>query len=151
MAIRINVHKNNNQRSEMYEQWYGYVDNDAPINIDKLAKHMAEHNLPYSEGCIAGIIKDMVKCIRELNLKSVPVKLDNLCIFKASVEAKPVKELKDFTIAKGIKRVHLCAQATGDFTAAELTKDGELELSKLALRQIEAAKKAAGTADATGN
>ena len=143
MAVRINVHKNTNSKSLAFGKWYGYVDNDDPIGINELADHMSAHNTPFSPGTIAGVLKDMVHCIRELNLKSVPVKLDNLCIFKASVETKGVSNLADFTIAKGIKRIRLSAQATGEFTADELTKDGNLVLSKLAKQQIEEAKEAA--------
>ena len=143
MAVRINVHKNTNSKSLAFGKWYGYVDNDDPIGIDELADHMSAHNTPFSPGTISGVLKDMVHCIRELNLKSVPVKLDDLCIFKASVETKGVSNLADFTIAKGIKRIRLSAQATGEFTADELTKDGSLILSKLAKQQIEEAKEAA--------
>ena len=143
MAVRINIHKNTNSKSLAFGKWYGYVDNDDPIGITELADHMSAHNTPFSPGTIAGVLKDMVHCIRELNLKSVPVKLDDLCIFKASVETKGVSNLADFTIAKGIKRIRLSAQATGEFTADELTKDGSLILSKLAKQQIEEAKEAA--------
>lgn len=140
MAVRINVHQNTNSKSLAFGKWYGYVDNDAPIGINELATHMAEHNTPYSIGCITGVLTDMVSCIRELNLKSVPVKLDNLCIFKASVETNGINNLADFTIAKGIKRIRMTAQATGEFTADELSKDGHLELSKLAKQMIDDAK-----------
>ena len=140
MAVRINVHKNTNSKSLAFGKWYGYVDNDDPIGINELADHMSAHS---------GVLKDMVHCIRELNLKSVPVKLDNLAIFKASVETAGVSNLADFTIAKGIKRIRLSAQATGEFTADELTKDGSLILSKLAKQQIEEAKESAN--DNTGD
>lgn len=147
MAVRINVHKNTNSKSLAFGKWYGYVDNDDPIGIDELADHMSAHNTPFSPGTISGVLKDMVHCIRELNLKSVPVKLDNLAIFKASVETAGINDLADFTIAKGIKRIRLSAQATGEFTADELTKDGSLILSKLAKQQIEEAKEAANNSN----
>ncbi|MBQ9655265.1 MAG: DNA-binding protein [Prevotella sp.] len=144
MAVRINVHKNTNSKSLAFGKWYGYVDNDAPIGIADLAAHMSEHNTPFSPGTIAGVLTDMVHCIRELNLNSVPVKLDNLCIFKASVETNGINDLAEFTIAKGIKRIRLSAQATGDYTADELTKAGSLELSKLAKQMIDEAKEHEG-------
>ena len=144
MSVKIDVHKNNNEKSSGFNKWYGYVDNDKPINLDDLALHMSQHNTPFSQGTIAGVLKDMVHCIRELNLNSIPVKIDNLAIFKASVEANGVDNLAEYTIPKGIKRICLCARATGDFTADELTKAGNMELTKLARKMIDEAKEADG-------
>lgn len=140
MSVKINIHKNNNEKSSGFNKWYGFVDNDTPINLDGLALHMSEHHTPFSQGTIAGVLKDMVRCIRELNLNSIPVKIDNLAIFKASVEANGVENLAEYTLPKGISRICLCAQATGDFTAAELTKAGNLVLSKMARKMIDDAK-----------
>ena len=46
---------------------------------------MAEHNTPFSEGTIEGILRDFVKCTREQTLMGNTVKVDDLAIFKVSV------------------------------------------------------------------
>ena len=64
------------------------MENAEPIGVEQLAKHMSEHNMPYSQGVIKGILTDMVSCIKELMLMGQPVKLADLAIFKATGEMK---------------------------------------------------------------
>jgi hypothetical protein len=121
---------------------------------------MAEHNTPFSEGTIEGILRDFVKCVREQTLNGNTVKVDNLAIFKVSVIGNGCKELYDAdldktitasigTIGKNDKTgpaVHslkLLAQATGEYTREELNKDGKLGWTDKAAAEILAAKNAA--------
>ena len=85
--IELNISKNTTTGSPGFNKWYPRVDYKETVTIDKLAKHMAEHNTPFSAGTVAGVLKDMVGCIRELTLMGNTVKIDNLAIFKCSVEA----------------------------------------------------------------
>jgi hypothetical protein len=122
-----------------------------------MAKHMAEHNTMFSEGSITGILIDFVKCVREQVLNGNTVKIDNLAIFKATVEANPLETLYDAdqdkvatatigTLAEGqktgpaVKTVKLLAQSTGDFTREELKKDVKLSWTDKAKAEIAAAK-----------
>ena len=56
---------------------------------------MAEHNTMFSEGSITGILIDFVKCVREMVMMGNTVKIDNLAIFKATVEANGLEALYD--------------------------------------------------------
>ena len=60
-----------------------------------MAHHMAEHNTMFSEGSITGVLIDFVKCIREQVLMGNTVKINNLAIFKATVEGNGLDTLYD--------------------------------------------------------
>ena len=117
--IELNVYKNTDTTSAQYGKAYARVDYKEQFDVNKLAKHMAEHNTPFSEGTIRGILTDMVKCIRELTLNGNAVKI-----------------------------LKLLAQATGEYSAAELNKDAVLGWTKKAQDAINADK--AAMAQATG-
>ncbi len=155
MAVKVYLSQNNNSSSSAFGKWFAFADNEKPIDLVGLAKHMSEHNTPFSEGTIVGILRDMVKCIRELNLNGQPVKIDNLAIFSAHVENRGGwQKLEDVNLTvgmtddkgkpAGIQSIRQCAQATGDFTKAELTKYGSLLLNRDWRQKVQEAKKAAG-------
>ena len=60
-----------------------------------MAMNMSEYNTMFSEGSITDILIDFVKCVREQVLNGNTVEIDNLCIFKATVEANPLDVLYD--------------------------------------------------------
>ena len=133
---------------------------NTTLNIHDMAVHMAEHNTPFSEGTIEGILRDFVKCTREQTLMGNTVKVDNLAIFKVSCVGNGCSKLydpdSDKTISASIgtmkktdkagPAVHslkLLAQATGEYTREELNKDGRLGWTDKAAAQIAEAKNAA--------
>ena len=122
MAILIEEYKNQNNASKTYGQYYGRAVDKPPMTLDELVEHMANHNTPYSPGCIKGVLTDMVKCIHHLLLDGCNVKIDNLAIFKAHIESTGAATLLDYDIRTNVKSIKLLAQAVGDFTRAELTK-----------------------------
>lgn len=150
MAVKCYLHQNNNEESKVYGRWFAMADTEKPIDLVGLAEHMAHHNTPFSEGTIIGILRDMVKCIRELNLLGQPVKIDNLAIFSAHVECKGGwLALKDVELSMGnddsvVQAIRQCAQATGDFTKAELTKYGSVILNREWRQKVQEAKQASG-------
>jgi hypothetical protein len=164
--IELNVYKNNDANSQNYGKAYARVDYKEMFDVAKLAKHMSEHNTPFSEGTIRGILTDMVKCIRELTLNGNCVKIENLAIFKASVQSNPcsrygvmratigAKSVKvgGQTVETGnaVKSVKLLAQATGEYTKSELNKDAVLGWTKKA-KELIAADQAAAAASTEGN
>lgn len=146
MALRTYLSRNeNNDKVGTLGNWYLRVDNLPPIGITELAHLIKEHNIGFSEGSIVGILTDMVNIIRGQLLMGQPVKLDNLAIFKASVENKGGwADLKDVSLRIGgdkdnIQAIRLLAQATGDFTKAELSKDGKLILDRQSAALVAAA------------
>ena len=158
--IELYISQNKNTASEAYGKYYPRVSYKQTMNIHDMAVHMAEHNTPFSEGTIEGILRDFVKCVREQTLNGNTVKVDNLAIFKVSVIGNGCKELYDADLDKTITAsigtvgkndktgpaVHslkLLAQATGEYTREELNKDGKLGWTDKAAAEILAAKNAA--------
>ena len=154
--MELNVYKNNDQTSEQYGQCYARVDYKEQYDVSKLSKHMAEHNTPFSEGTIRGILTDAVKCIRELTLQGNTVKIADLAIFKASVESNATQrygimkakigpkttKIQGVVSATGnaVKSVKMLAVATGEYTREELNKVASLGWTKKAQEAIDADK-----------
>ena len=158
--IELYISQNKNTQSEAYGKYYPRVSYKQTMNIHDMAVHMAEHNTPFSEGTIEGILRDFVKCVREQTLNGNTVKVDNLAIFKVSVIGNGCKELYDAntdktitasigTVGKNdktgpaVNSLKLLAQATGEYTREELNKDGKLGWTDKAAAEILAAKNAA--------
>ena len=100
--------------------YYARASHDETISIEQLSEHMSNHNSPYSEGTIRGVLTDMVSCIRELLLDSKKVKLDNLAIFSLSLHSTGAETAKDFSVSANIKSAHINARGTGSFSKKEL-------------------------------
>ncbi len=158
--IELYISQNKNTTSEAYGKYYPRVSYKQTMNIHDMAVHMAEHNTPFSEGTIEGILRDFVKCVREQTLNGNTVKVDNLAIFKVSVIGNGCKELYDADTDKtitasigslgkndktgpAVNSLKLLAQATGEYTREELNKDGKLGWTDKAAAEIAAAKAAA--------
>ena len=120
--IQIEEYQNQNVDSKYYGKYYARTVDNPPIGLTELADHMAEHNTPYSPGCIKGVMTDMVKCIRHLLLDGINVKIDDLAIFKAHIKSSPADTLLAYSIGTNVVDIHLTAQSTGKFTREELTK-----------------------------
>ena len=149
--------------SEQAGKLYARVSYKQNMDIHDMAVHMAHHNTAFSEGLIVGVLTDFVKCVREMVLSGNTVKVGNLCIFKATVEANALETLYDAqtdkvasatigTLKEGdktgaaIKVVKLLAQSTGDFTREELKKDVKLSWTDKTKAEIAAAKGEGGAA-----
>ena len=158
--IELYLSQNNNNKNDAYGKYYPRVSYKQTMNIHDMAVHMAEHNTPFSEGTIEGILRDFVKCVREQTLNGNTVKVDNLAIFKVSVMGNGCKELYDpatdktisasiGTLAKtdktgpAVQSLKLLAQATGEYTREELNKDGKLGWTDKAAAEIATVKAAA--------
>ena len=143
--------------TEQAGKLYARVSYKQTLSVQDMARHISEHNTMFSEGSITGILIDFVKCVREQILMGNTVKIDNLAIFKATVEANALETLYDAendkvasatmgTLAEGaktgaaVKTVKLLAQSTGDFTREELKKDVKLAWTDKTKAEIAAAK-----------
>ena len=152
--------------SEQAGKLYARVSYKQTLGIMDMARHMAEHNTAFSEGLITGILIDFVRCVREQVLNGNTVKIDNLAIFKATVEANGMETLYDAQTEKvaqasigtlksgdktgpAVKTIKLLAQSTGEFTRDELKKDAKLGWTDKAKAEIAAAK--GETAPASGS
>ena len=158
--IELYLSQNKNEESAAYGKFYPRVSYKQTLNIHEMAQHMAEHNTPFSEGTIEGILRDFVKCTREQTLMGNTVKVDDLAIFKVSVIGNGSTLLydpdTDKTISASIgsigkndktgaavQSLKLLAQATGEYTREELNKVAKLGWTDKAAAEIAAAKAAA--------
>ena len=143
--------------SEQAGKLYARVSYKQTLGVQEMAKHMAEHNTAFSEGLITGILIDFVKCVREQVLSGNTVKIPDLAIFKATVEANALETVYDAqqdklatatigTLPEGaktgaaVKTIKLLAQSTGDFTRDELRKDVKLSWTDKTKAESAAAK-----------
>ncbi len=143
--------------SEQAGKLYARVSYKETMGIHEMAEHMAHHNTAFSEGLIVGVLTDFVKCVREMVLNGNTVKVGNLAIFKATVEANGLETLYDAeqdkvaqatmgSLAEGqktgpaVKVIKLLAQSTGDFTREELKKDVKFSWTDKTKAEIAAAK-----------
>ena len=158
---------NETSETEQAGKLYARVSYKQSMTIQDMARHMAEHNTVFSEGSILGVLTDFVKCVREMVLNGNTVKIDNLAIFKATVESNALEVLYDAendkvatatigTLAEGaktgaaVKTVKLLAQSTGDFTREELRKDVRLAWTDKTKAEIAAAKGSDGSTGGNG-
>ena len=154
--------------TEQAGKYYARVSYKQTMGVQEMAHHMAEHNTMFSEGSITGILIDFVKCVREMVLMGNTVKIDNLAIFKATVEANGLETLYDAEhdkvasatigqLAEGqktgaaVKVIKLLAQSTGDFTRDELKKDAKLAWTDKTKAEIAAAKGESGSTSNGGS
>ena len=124
--IYFKKYQNKNEESKAYGKWYARAVNTGTVELDDLAQHMSEHNTPFSKGAIAGVLTDMVSCIRELTLEGKAVKLPNLAIFQIGIASTGADSPEKFTIKKNVKKVRLRARATGNFSNAMIKQIGSL-------------------------
>ena len=144
IMIELNLTLNTNDAIEGVKgKYYPRVEYKESISMAKLAKHMHQHNTVYSKGVIIGVLSDMVSCIKELCLDGNVVKIDDLGLFKATVEGNGLTLKSGAKISAGvgaqrtdeelqaditkqqmaISAVKIIMQATGETTMSEMTRD----------------------------
>lgn len=112
--IRYKKYQMTGENSPLKGLWYARPVIEETYDTERLAKHMANHNTPYSAGVVKGVLTDMISCIKELILDGKNVKLDDLAIFSVGiVSRKGAASAADFTLADNVKGLKLRARATG--------------------------------------
>ena len=150
MALELNLTKNTNDTIQgTLGKYYARVEYKGTISIGDLAKHMAHHNTAFSKGIIVGLITDLVSCIKELALLGYVIKLDDLGLFKASVDSNGLTLNQGSKISAGIGpqrtdeqiaanpaiqqftvgAVKMIMQATGETTMEQMTKDASVSFT----------------------
>ena len=143
MALELNLTLNNNDSIEGVKgKYYPRVEYKGTMSTLQLAKHMAEHTTSFSKGEINGMLTDLVSCIKELCLLGYVVKIEDLGLFKASVEGNGLtlkpgakvsagvgQQRSDEELAADISKqqaaisaVKIIMQATGETTMSEMTR-----------------------------
>ena len=170
--LELNLSENTNSQLQAngynpQGKYYARVETKETYDLKKLAKHMHQHNAAFSSGLIVGILTDMVACIKELALDGNVIKIDDLGLFKASVESNglTLRSGAKISAGKGSQRtdaeltsdiskqqfavgaVKLIMQATGETTKDDMTSEAKLSFTKAARDLI---KSKTGN-DSTGN
>lgn len=127
--ILFKLSKNKNPKiKEAYGKYYARPVVTQTVNLNGLAEHMTEHNTGFSPGATKGLLTDMVKCIKELVLQGLAVKIDDLAIFSIGLKTKKGADSEDdFSVAKNIEGVRLRARATGNLTSSKLDIQASLK------------------------
>lgn len=126
--IRYKKYQMKGEKSPLKGLWYARPVIEETFEIEKLARHMANHNTPYSAGVIKGVLADMVACIKELILDGKNVKLDDLAIFSVGIVSKKgAQSAAEFSLANNVKGLKLRARATGDLSNAQINLDGQMK------------------------
>ncbi len=140
--IRYVLRQNKILTSHSYKMWYAVPVVEETMDLEALAKHMEQHNSGFSEAMCLGVMKAMVRCIKEMILEGKNVKIDDLAIFSCGIKNKMVADSEDkFTTAENIETVKLRARATGVLRAASLKLDATLRRAST----ITTSKKSSGT------
>jgi hypothetical protein len=150
MALELNLTKNTNEKIEgTLGKYYARVEYKGTLSKADLAEHMHEHNAIYSQGLVEGILTDAARCIRELALQGYVVKIDNLGLFKASVDANglTMEQGSKISAGRGAQRteeelqtnpatqqfavgdVKLIMQATGNTTIEKMNAAAKLSFT----------------------
>ena len=150
MALELNLTKNTNDAIQgTLGKYYARVEYKGTIGLRDLASHMHHHNTAFSKGIITGVLNDMVDCIKELALLGYVVKIDDLGLFKASVDANglTLEQGAKITAGRGAQRseeeltanialqqfavgaVKLIMQATGETTIENMNRDASLSFT----------------------
>ena len=126
--IRYKKYQMTGENSPLKGHWYARPVIEETYDTERLAKHMANHNTPYSAGVVKGVLTDMISCIKELILDGKNVKLDDLAIFSVGiVSRKGAASAADFTLADNVKGLKLRARATGELSNAQINLEGQMK------------------------
>ncbi len=159
LELNLTQNTNSNIQANGYNpvgKYYARVEPKEQYDLSMLADHMHEHNAAFSEGLITGVVTDMVRCIHHLVLAGNSVKIPNLGIFKASIEANGLTLSTGAKVSAGkgsqrtdaelqaditrqqsaVRCVKLIMQATGDTTKDDLSSEAKLSLTKAAKDRI---------------
>ena len=147
MALELNLTKNTNDAIQgTLGKYYARVEYKGTMGLRDLATHMHHHNTACSKGIITGVLNDMVDCIKELALLGYVVKIDDLGLFKATVESNglTLEQGAKITAGRGTQRtdeelaaniavqqfavgaVKLIMQASGETTIENMNRDASL-------------------------
>ena len=96
MAVIYQLYQDNREKSLTRGKWYARAKVQQTFDLDKLVEHMSNHDCPFSPGTIHGVLKDAIRCIRELTLDGNQVKLDELAMFSIGLETKPANSAKEY-------------------------------------------------------
>ena len=125
--IRYKKYQMTGENHRLKGLWYARPLIEDTFDTEKLAKHMSNHNTPYSAGLIKGVLTDMIACTKELILDGKNVKLDDLAIFGVGIRGKPADTSKDWSVTTNVVGLRLKCRATGTLAINQLKLEAQLK------------------------
>ena len=116
---------------------YGTSQVHEVLDLDKFAKHIADHNSPFSRGTVKGILADAVSCLREQMLAGNKVNLGELGSFYPELQTEGAVTTEDFG-TDNIKAVNICWLPGKSFK--NLRQEAEFQLVPKRRQQEDAVK-----------
>ena len=173
LELNLSLNTNDQLQANGYNpqgKYYARVETKKTYELKDLAKHMHQHNTAFSAGLIVGVLTDMVACIKELVLEGNVIKIADLGLFKASVEANGLTLSSGAKISAGkgsqrtdaelqadiskqqfaVGAVKLIMQATGESTKDDMTSDATLTFTKHARELIKSKTGSDASGDSNG-
>ena len=153
MALELNVTLNTNDSIEgVAGKYYPRVEYKGTLEMKDLAKLLSKHSTTFTQGEMIGVLTDAAQLIKEKILDGYVVKIEDLGLFKATVEGNGLKLEQGAKISAGvgsqrkaedlaeditlqqsaIGAVKLLVQATGETTISEMTRDGKTRFTSKA-------------------
>lgn len=109
MSIKYKMYQLKNSSSSRNGYWYARAAHMGTIETKQLAARISDR-CTVTEADILAVISALVNEM-SYNLKNgMRVKLDGFGAFKIAIRSTGVKEVKDFSVAKNIKRPHVIFQ-----------------------------------------
>ena len=157
MALELNLTKNTNEQlGGTLGKYYARVEYKGTIGIKELAAHMHQHNTAFSKGIVMGVLGT--------------VKIDDLGIFKASVDANGLTLEKGAKISagRGVQRtdeelqanigaqqfavgdVKIIMQATGNTVIEKMNSDAKLSFTSKTKAMVKSLTGSDATEDSNG-
>ena len=148
--LEINLTKNTNEvLNGTLGKYYGRVEYKGTLGVKDLAKIMKKHTTAFSLGEITGMLLDLASLIKEYALMGYVVKIDDLGLFKASIDANGLTLEQGSRISAGrgaqktdgqlaenpaamqfaVGAVKMIMQATGETTIASMNGEAQLQFT----------------------
>ena len=148
--LEINLTKNTNDAIQgTLGKYYGRVEYKGTLGVKDLAKIMKKHTTAFSLGEITGMLLDLASLIKEYALMGYVVKIDDLGLFKASIDATGLTLEQGSRVSAGrgaqktdeqlaenpsamqfaVGAVKMIMQATGETTIASMNGEAQLQFT----------------------
>ena len=148
--LEINLTKNTNEvLNGTLGKYYGRVEYKGTLGVKDLAKIMKKHTTAFSLGEITGMLLDLASLIKEYALMGYVVKIDDLGLFKASIDANGLTLEQGSRVSAGrgaqktdeqlaekpdamqfaVGAVKMIMQATGETTIANMNDEAQLQFT----------------------
>ena len=148
--LEINLTKNTNDAIQgTLGKYYGRVEYKGTLGVKDLAKTMKKHTTAFSLGEITGMLLDLASLIKEYALMGYVVKIDDLGLFKASIDANGLTLEQGSRVSAGrgaqktdeqlaanpsamqfaVGAVKMIMQATGETTIASMNGEAQLQFT----------------------